>query len=401
MKNNNPIGSAVVFGLFETGLGVIRSLGRKGIKVFGVDYKKDIGWYSRFVTPLLCPHPIKNRQEFIEWMMVKFADAEFAMPAFITGDDFLHVLSEERENFKKFLRLNLPSKILLRAVADKYSQYMLAMEAGICMPGTWILDSNESLSKLQHHTHWPLIIKGRDVNLWRTFYSGSIKGFVVNDYNELQEKVHKAFDSHVPVLVQEIILGPDSQHLKYCAYVSASGRTCAEFCLRKIRQWPVRFGVGAVVESIHDDELLETGRKLFNAISYRGVGSAEFKRDMCDGRLKLIELNTRYWQQNALAEACGVNFAWINYQDLLGLAQQAVVNYKTGIKWVNRYMDLSSFLTYHREGSLSFTDWRKSLRGKKVYADFSWDDPIPAFYEIGFGKKLLNIPSFLWKRIFT
>ena len=63
-------------------------------------------------------------------------------------------------------------------------------------------------------------------------------------------------------------------------------------------------------------------------------------------------------------------------------------------------MDFDSFTKYRKEGCLSFSDWRKSLKGKKVYPDFTWDDPIPAFYEIGFGWKLIRLPAYLIKRIF-
>ncbi len=94
MKNNRD--AAVVFGLFETGLAVIRSLGRKGIQVYGVDYKKDIAWHSRYVHPLLCPHPANDRREFVEWIIREFGSVINPIPAFITGDIFLQVLSEER-----------------------------------------------------------------------------------------------------------------------------------------------------------------------------------------------------------------------------------------------------------------------------------------------------------------
>jgi hypothetical protein len=51
--------------LFETALGVIRSLGQKGIPVIGIDFKKDIGWYSRYAKPIKCPHPLQQEKEFI------------------------------------------------------------------------------------------------------------------------------------------------------------------------------------------------------------------------------------------------------------------------------------------------------------------------------------------------
>jgi len=43
----------------------------------------------------------------------------------------------------------------------------------------------------------------------------------------------------------------------------------------------------------------------------------------------------------------------------------------------------------------------KKSKGKKVYSDFSWSDPIPALYEIGFGKKVFNIPKYLFKKLFS
>jgi predicted ATP-grasp superfamily ATP-dependent carboligase len=203
----------------------------------------------------------------------------------------------------------------------------------------------------------------------------------------------------VPIIVQEVILGADTNHLKYCSYTSPSGTILAEFALRKIRQNPIRFGVGSVVESMHDEELLIAGRRLLQNIGFHGVASIEFKRDERDGRLKLVEINPRYWQQNYLATACGVNFPLLNYFDLVNGSGEAITSFTPGIKWVNRYMDFDSFLKYRKEGSITFSSWRKSLKGKKVYADFTWDDPVPAFFEIGFGWKLVKAPWFLIKRI--
>ncbi len=278
-------------------------------------------------------------------------------------------------------------------------QHSLALQAGIDIPQTWLLDSTASLEALKSNSKWPLILKGREVNAWRETFGGSIKGFVVNSYPELAEKLAGALKAQIPVIAQEIIAGPDSNHYKYCAYISREGKTLAQLTLRKIRQWPVRFGVGSVVESIHDAELVEAGSKFFRGIGYTGVGSAEFKKDSSDGKLKLIELNPRYWQQNALAEACGVNFAWINYQDLMGQDPIPVDKHKAGIKWVNHYLDFCSFLAYNREGALSFCSWRKSLKGKKIHSDFSGDDPLPALLTNEFAKKILHVPAFLWKRV--
>jgi len=398
-KENKEI--AIVFGLFETGLGVIRSLGRNGIKVYGVDYNKDIAYYSRYVKPLICPHPLKDSELFVDWLIKKFGDSTEKIPIFISADDFLMAISKHRDKLKRFLSFNLVPHLLLEQIGNKYQQYLLAKNANIIVPQTWVIKTFDDLSALKSNDRWPLLLKGMDVNSWRAVFGGTTKGFVCNNLSEIQEKTSEAIKNDVPIIIQQIISGPDTNHFKYCAYINSSGEILAELCLRKIRQLPVRFGVGAVVETINYPELIEVGRHFFTNIDFTGVGSAEFKIDEKDGKLKLIELNPRYWQQNSIGEKSGVNFPMVNYFDLKKYQMPQKENPKEKVLWINRYMDFSSFLQYRKEGLLTFSEWRKSLKGKKVYSDFAWDDPIPLFYEFGFGMKLFKLPFFIYKKLFS
>ncbi|HOM41710.1 MAG TPA: hypothetical protein PK064_12445, partial [Bacteroidales bacterium] len=258
----------------------------------------------------------------------------------------------------------------------------------------------QDIDKLPHNINFPAFIKGQEVNSWRKNFGGTLKGIKVNDRKELLKEVEEIISKKVPIIVQEIITGPDTNHFKYCSYTDARGNILAEFTLRKIRQWPVHFGVGAVVESVYKPELIDVGRKLFTSIGYKGIGSAEFKIDERDGKLKLIEINPRYWQQNYLATACGINFPYINYFDLVEGNYGCARSFKEGIKWINIYMDFNALAAYKKEGVITFYEWIKSLKGKKIYHDFIWTDPLPLFYEIRFGKKLYKIPGYLWKKLF-
>ncbi len=399
MKSNKQP-TALVFGLFETGLGVIRSLGQNGIKVIGIDFKRDIGRHSRYVLPLKCPHPLEQENQFIEWIQMTFSGNKKKIPAFFTSDDFLISFSKNRDILKNYFLFNMSDHLLIERIANKYSQYQLASIAGIDLPATWLVNELSDFKRLPDNINYPVFIKGQDVNSWRKEIHSSIKGFLVNDFNALHDKTLEIVSKKVPVILQEVINGPDTNHFKYCSYSTSSGKILAEFTLQKIRQNPIHFGVGAVVESIHKPELIELGRKLFSHIGFTGIGSAEFKFDNRDKKLKLIEINPRYWQQNYLSTACGMNFPYLNYLDLLQEKPSPVTDFKPRIKWVNRYMDFDSFVKYRKEGSLNFVSWRKSLRGSKVYADFTWDDPIPAFYQLGFGWKLIKLPIFLWKKLF-
>jgi len=391
---------AIVFGLFETGLGIARSLGQQGIKVIGVDFKKDIAWYSRYVKPLLCPHPLKEMKTFLEWIKQNFSNNIKKIPIFLSSDDFLNSFSINRAVLSDLFLFNIANNDLLDKISDKYNQYLLAKNAGIQLPKTQVITNKNAINALDlNDFHFPVFIKGLDVTSWREKISGTIKGFPVDSVNDLHCKAIDILEQNVPIVIQEIIKGPDTNHFKYNTYIGTDGQIKAEFTLRKIRQNPIHFGVGAVVESVYDDELVAEGRKLFKNINFMGIGSAEFKRDEQDGKLKLIEINPRYWQQNYLSTACGINFPHINYCDLNDIPIENNSSFKNCIKWVNQYMDFDSFLKYRKENNLTFSSWRKSLKGKKVYSDFTWDDPIPAFYEIRFGLKLIRIPQYLWRRI--
>lgn len=233
---------------------------------------------------------------------------------------------------------------------------------------------------------------------WRTNVDGRMKGFGVRSAAELMEKIMPITNSGVKVIAQEIVEGPDTNHFKYCTYWSRDGVSLLAFTLKKIRQNPIRFGVGAAIESIRYPELASTGDRLFRAIGYRGVGSAEFKLDRGDGELKLIEINPRYWQQNALPSACGMNFPLMDYLECTGQHPQRIDDFATGVKWVNRYLDFDSFLEYRKEGELTFLRWRDSLRGQKIYSDYAPDDRKPALYPWR-PEKLLKIPGYLLNRL--
>jgi len=392
---------AVVLGMFETGLGVARSLGRNGIKVYGFDFKKDITFYSKYVKAKICPHPLNEEKKFIQYL-ISFGENEHKKPVlFITSDDFLISVSRNKNALDKYFLINLPDNILIESIADKYRQYQLIKAAGIDLPQTFALRKTEEITTIADKLHYPAIIKGLNVNSWRKNISGSIKGFEVLSETEFTTKANELLNKKTECLVQEIIHGPDTNHYKFCTYFSKEGKMILGFTLQKIRQNPIRFGVGSVVQSIQYEALYKIGEKLFKALNYKGVGSAEFKLDERDCKLKLIEINARYWQQNALPDVCGMNFPFVDYLEMIDQKPESTFIFTPDIKWVNIYMDFDSFLKYRKLKKLTLKQWIKSLKGKKIYSDFAWDDILPGFYEVGFGLKLYRLPKYLMKRLFN
>ncbi len=389
---------AFLLGLFETGLGVARALGREGIQVDGYDHKKDIAWYSKYVSPKLCPHPVKEEERFIKFLIDE-ADKSGSKPVlYVTADDFIPAIINNMSLLNRHLLINMPDSATITNVSDKYELYLTAKRHGIPVPETVKVDSAgdlDSVSKLAY----PVFVKGASSNEWREAFGGSRKGFVFSSRDEFLRSSDTLLGKRVSLIVQEIIKGPDTNHYKFCGYVDKSGNLTAGFCLRKTRQTPIHFGIGCCVVSVDNPQVRQIGSDFFRAIDYSGVGSAEFKLDERDNKYKLIELNPRYWQQNSLAAACGVNFPLIQYNDLISRSDGQHFDYATGVNWLNIYSDFDSFLAYRKEGSLTFGGWLKSLKGRRVYSDWALDDIVPGFYEVGFGKRLTRLPRYFLKKI--
>ena len=388
LNKNNP---AFVFGMFETGLGIGRSLGRNGIQVIGLDYKKDVGSYSKYIKFSLCPNPIKNEGIFVEYVIDIAKSFEYKPVLYIAADDFLEVISKNRLILQEYILMNIPEIETLKLAFDKYLLYDKFKNLGIDCPKTYTESTN--------HT-FPLIIKAKNVNDWRNKISSNDKVIIVNNKNELEKHLKILDELNIGYVLQEIIPGNDDKFFKYNTYRGRDGEILAEFMLQKLRQNPVRYGVGSLVKSIYDEEIRDIGRTVFELIEYKGVGSVEFKYDERDNRYKLIEINSRYWQQNILPTKCGVNFPLIEYLYLTSAKNyRLATNYAKGIKWINMYMDFTSFLNYRKEGKMGLMDWVDEIKGGKVFSDFAGDDLIPGFYELFLSKKLMRLPKYFAKNI--
>jgi len=385
-------------GMFETGLAVGRSLGRAGIRVVGLDSVKKVGFYSRYIDARICPDPLEHEAAFVAFLM-DVAAREGGKPAlFITSDEYLVPVSRNRETLGSRFLMNLPDHRIIECITDKFKQYELALDAGIPVPRTFLAENMERVLEMEEQIPLPAFIKGAEVTLWRKKMGVASKGFVVATREELTDTLQAVFDRGVNALIQEIIPGPDTNHYKASCYVARDGTMLLAFGLQKIRQQPAGFGFGCLVQSVEYPEMLAQGKEFFRRIAYRGVGSAEFKLDARDGKLKLIELNPRYWQQNALPERCGMNFPLTDYLEITGCHPEAVQAYRSGVKWVNLYSDLESFREYRKRGQLSATQWVRSLKGEIVISDLERGDLVPGLHEIVVGNLLRRTGRYLGKR---
>jgi hypothetical protein len=69
---------------------------------------------------------------------------------------------------------------------------------------------------------------------------------------------------------------------------------------------------------------------------------------------------------------------------MLGQEHKLPTDYQDGVKWLDINKDIKASLKYAKNDELTFGQWLKSLRGKRVYHVHSWRDPMPVFAEMWF-----------------
>ncbi|MEA2527730.1 MAG: D-aspartate ligase [Thermomicrobiales bacterium] len=370
------------------GLGAVRSLARAGVPVVGLGVDPNrFGFASRYCRPLQCPNPVTQPEELLRFFLSEgrqLAEPGILLPA---SDEFALFLWRYRDELREYFRFSTCPPDIMEAGVNKRKQYDLAEQLGVPYPATCYPEDMDEVHRIKDQLDYPVFIKPCYSHLWRARFPKFGKGIKVHTSQELVGAFREILPSGVQVMVQSIIPGPNSHHVNVRAYIGESGETLGVFTSRKLRQYPVQFGVGTMAESISDPELLELGLRYFRGTGFRGFGYIEFKRDSRDGKPKMIELNVRFSAQIIHSTDCGMNFPLIQYLDLAGRTPPPQTTYKTGVRWLSSVGDLRSGWEHMRSGQLSPWSWLRSWAGARSFAVFALDDLKP------FLKYVVTLPS--------
>lgn len=184
----------------------------------------------------------------------------------------------------------------------------------------------------------------------------------------------------IDVTVQEIVAGPPTNHYFIDGYLDAKSRLLAIFARRRLRMWPLAFGNSTVCVSVPISEVADMKATIVNylaSIGFRGIFSAEFKRDSHDHIGKLLEVNARSWWYNTFPSACGVNIVLAAYLDAVGSEFNNSEGYETGKYMVYFTDDLKSSFAMFVQNQLSLREWASPLAAVRDWVIFAEDDPNP------------------------
>lgn len=395
-QNSQP--TAFVLNVATSGLAAMRSLGRAGVLVIGIDPDTThTGFASRYGNSLVSPHPVEEPELLAEFLLDQASSLDQAPILSPSSDATVLFVSRFRAQLSERFRFIIPPANVLEAVVDKRSFYDLCARHDVNTTATFYPESMDDVRALRHELPYPAFIKPRYSHLWQKHFPGS-KGLKVFDADQLVEHYERIFHTGLDVMVQSIIQGPASNVRTVYMYIDQQDQLLGHLTTRKIRQFPVEFGRGSLAETFHDADFANLGLHFFRSIGYKGFGTIEFKRDDRDGAWKATDLNARWVGPLQLPITAGVDFPLLHYRDLAGQHPSPQTEYKNGVRWLNSANDLASSWWNIRHDTLSVGDWLRSYRGVRAHATLSLDDPKPFLKEYDYGRKLLRIPLNAWRQ---
>jgi len=369
-------------------LSVVRSLGRKRIEV-------DVAWYgsnapalrSRYIRkahdlPTPWDSPNTWKQEFCH--LLRAEQFDLVIPC---NDPSLIPLQEHQDELNKISRIYHLNDRAYSIAFDKEQSTLLAATLDIPVARSHLVSNAKQAEQVVEELGFPLILKPL-----RSYAPEKLQKRNRVVRVDDMEQCNKHLDiicTNGSVLVQEFFQGTGAG----VEFLASEGKVLTAF--QHVRLHEPGTGGGSSYRAstrLHPD-LLSATKRLIEAMNYSGVGMVEFRIDLDTNQWIFIEVNGRFWGSLPLAIACGADFPYYLYRNLVHDQREFRQSYRVGLRCRNFTKDLRWYqesvagaLRARPILMILVRDIFSSLAGLLLLRERSdtlvIDDPAPAFVEL-------------------
>jgi D-aspartate ligase len=357
------------------GLGVIRSLGRRGVPVYGLH---EGPWApaasSRYLHGRFFWQPNPDEVEQVQAGLLRLAE-RIGQPAVLlpTDDAGSIFLAEHGDGLRGHFLFPAPPRDLPRQVAGKYSLHQLCRAVGMPSPHAAVPESLDAARAFAADAGFPMIAKL--TTPWTG--GGRLRSTsIVAGEAELDDTYAACARAGVGLMLQEFIPGGPGQDWFFHGYCDASSTCRPAFTGVKERSYPAHAGLTCLGRSEPNDKLRDQITGFLERVGYQGILDLDIRFDPRDGQYKLLDFNPRIGAQFKLfRDAAGTDVATACYLDLTG--QAIPESEQVSRRFVVENYDPISAISYWRRGELGLGSWLASLRTVDEAAWFARDDLRP------------------------
>lgn len=377
-KVDNELPKAVIAGAFQTGVCALRNLRRNRVDAFCFDSNPKLqGFHSVYGPARLCPDPDSDISGWLSFMSgfgEELGEKAVLIPS---SDKFVTAIANNRVFLSDYFQLS-PGIETQGLLAEKHTQYDLAMKNGMPMPATAMVAGMEDLEEFSSHCVFPCLIKPWHFRHWEKLEAGhplkNRKISIARSKDQLINVYESVRHVSPNVIAQEIIEGPDTNKRVYLSCYSRDGQRIANAMFKELRCVPIGFGPASVSVPVVDEETDDICNNFLRKIGYSGICEIEAKRDARDGKVKLIEANPRLSGGGDAAPYAGVDLVWIHYQEMIGRDISPIQPTRTNFKHIVLREDAIAIPVYMRAGLLSWRDLIRSYTPPLAFFDVDWRD---------------------------
>jgi predicted ATP-grasp superfamily ATP-dependent carboligase len=321
---------AVLDAVLRQSVVVVRSLGRKGLRVGAFDAVSDApAFASRWChVHGVLPSALSADAERYDSALAELLD-DWTPSVIITAHDgTIEMLRARRSEIEKRSRVALAVDAALETAVDKERTLLLARRLAVPVPRTAAVADVAEVGQAVAEVGLPAVVKPT-----RSWVGGEIGGrrlgpLLVTTVREAEHATAKLLQPGASAMVQEWVPGIRESVLTFYA----DGAIVASFALRVLRAYPALGGSSVLRESIPlAPELADSAQRLVATANLEGVAEVEFRRDR-ENRPVLMEINPRLPATAELAFRAGIDFPWLLYRWAAGESLPRVVRYRTGVR---------------------------------------------------------------------
>jgi predicted ATP-grasp superfamily ATP-dependent carboligase len=285
---------------YKSSLGLVRHLGRKGVRVSVVAVSKSSlacrSHYCQEVVPADSP----GEEAIVEATLraIRRRQFDLVMPV---SYPITRALAQRKDEVRQYAGLEVAPLACIERAANKTAMMQLAEMTGVPVPKWCVPASAEEAIRFATECGFPVVAKpqrespGRSVRIAQN--CSDLRALWPAD-----PSVPSAYAE--PPLMQEFIPG------RGCGFFATyqNGVCKRIFMHRRVREYPAAGGVSSCAQSFYDANLETHGRRMLDALGWHGVAMVEFRQDSRDGEFKLMEVNPKFWGSLDLALASGADF---------------------------------------------------------------------------------------------
>lgn len=365
----------IVFGCnHQNMLGLVRSLGEKGIRPYCVLLNQQDGMVFQSKYPIEC-HWVASPQDGYDYIITHFK--ETPKPILISSDDVTESLFDlhASELWEHFIVPASEVDGKLTRLMEKQEIGNLATKYGLRVPQMAILSKSDTIPNNLSYPVFTKSVKSID---------GSKKEECKCDnLDELSSVLNECRSGHL--LVQQYIDKVDE--IDFIGY-SANGNIYIPYVQHQLRFSEHAYGGYVSVVKAESDELMVKIKQMLKDIDFQGLFSVEFLVDR-GGVWYFTEVNFRHDGHDYLANA-GINLPWLYCCAVTGSNEELTPQVKeSSFIGMNETVDFAQFVKTRK---IPFLKWFWQFITADTHILWNWRDlgPVKFMLKSRAKKFLLN-----------